>query len=135
MDERTARGPEVNTLEVVRDGLDALVEAVPAMVLERRRLEQSLEDADARLEAMRSECAATIEHHAALQLAQAAEDREARDEQVRMLERDRILGLIGLQLDRLEKRGVNAKALKALRRMILEDETAEGLMRRVASNV
>jgi hypothetical protein len=135
MDERTARGPEVNTLEVVRDGLDALVEAVPAMVLERRRLEQSLQEADARLDAMRAECAAAIEHHTALQLEQAAEDREARDEQIRLLERDRILGLIGLQLDRLEERGVSARALKALRRMILGDETAEGLMRRVVSNV
>jgi ethanolamine ammonia-lyase large subunit len=121
----------VTTIEAVREGLDALVEAVPAMVLERRRLEQSLEDADARVEAMRRECAAAIEHHAALQLAQAAEDREARDEQVRMMERDRIVRLIGLQLDHLEERGVSARALKALRRMILEDETAEGLMRRL----
>ena len=123
----------MTTIETVREGLDALVEAVPAMVLERRRLKQSLEDADARLEAMRAECAAAIEHHSALQLAQAAEDREARDEQVRMLERDLILGLIGLQLDRLEERGVSARALKALKRMILEDETAEGLTRRMGA--
>ena len=133
MDERVARGQEVSTLEVVREGLDALVEAVPAMVLERRQLEQSLQEADARLEAMRAECAAAIEHHAALQLAQAAEDREARDEQVRLLERDRIVGLIRVQLDHLKERGVNAQALKALRRMILEDETAESLMRRVSN--
>jgi ethanolamine ammonia-lyase large subunit len=123
----------VSTLEVVREGLDALVEAVPAMVLERRQLEQSLQEADAQLEAMRAECAAAIEHHAALQLAQATEDREARDGQVRLLERDRIVRLIGVQLDRLEERSVNAQALKALRRMILEDETAEGLMRRMSN--
>jgi ethanolamine ammonia-lyase large subunit len=124
---------KVSTLEVVREGLDALVEAVPAMVLERRQLEQSLQEADAQLEAMRAECAAAIEHHAALQLAQATEDREARDGQVRLLERDRIVRLIGVQLDRLEERSVNAQALKALRRMILEDETAEGLMRRMSN--
>jgi len=41
--------------------------------------------------------------------------------------------LIGVQLDRLEERSVNAQALKALRRMILEDETAESLMRRVSN--
>jgi hypothetical protein len=35
-------------------------------------------------------------------------------------------------MDRLEERGVSARALKALRRMILEDETAEGLTRRLA---
>jgi len=51
-----------------------------------------------------------------------------------MLERDRIVGLIGVQLDHLEERGVNARALKALRRMILEDEAAAGLAG-VASNV
>ena len=123
----------MTTIEAVREGLDALVEAVPVMVLERRQLEQSLQEADARLEAMRGECAAAIEHHTALQLAQAAEDREARDGQVRMVERDRIVRLIGLQLDRLEERDVNARALKALRRMILEDETAEGLMRRMGA--
>ncbi len=123
----------MNTFEVVREGLDALVEAVPAMVLERRQLEQSLLDADVRLEAMRAECAAAIEHHTVLQLAQAAEDREARDEQVRLLERDRILGLIGLQLERLNQHGINARALKALRKMILEDETAEGLRGRVSN--
>ena len=121
----------MSTLEVVREGLDALVEAVPAMVLERRQLEQRLQEADAQLEAMRAECAAAIEHHAALQLAQAAEDREARDEQVRLLERDRIVGLIGVQLDRLEERSVNAQALKALRRMILEDKTAEDIAKKV----
>lgn len=121
----------MNTLEAVREGLDTLVDAVPAMVLERRQLEQSLQEADARLEAMRAECAAAIEHHTALQLAQAAEDREARDEQMRQLERDRILGLIGLQLDQLKDGGINSRALNALKRMILEGETADGLMRRV----
>lgn len=121
----------MNTLEAVREGLDTLVDAVPAMVLERRQLEQSLQEADARLEAMRAECAAAIEHHSALQLAQVAEDREARDEQMRQLERDRILGLIGLQLDQLKDGGINSRALNALKRMILEGETADGLMRRV----
>jgi hypothetical protein len=122
----------VTTIEAVREGLDALVEAVPAMLLERRRLEQRLQEADARLEAMRAECAAAIEQHAALQLAQAAEDREARDEQTRMLERDRILGLIGVQLDQLKEGGVNSRVLNALRKMILDGERAEDLIWRVA---
>ena len=121
----------MNTLEAVREGLDALVVAVPAMVLERRQLEQSLQEADAQLEAVRRECAAAIEHHTALQLAQAAEDREARDKQMRQLERDRILGLIGVQLDQLKDGGVNSRALNALKRMILEDETAEDIAKKV----
>ena len=121
----------MTTLEAVREGLDALMEAVPAMVLERRQLEQSLQEADARLEAVRRECAAAIEHHTALQLAQAAEDREARDKQMRQLERDRILGLIGVQLDQLKDGGVNSRALNALKRMILEGETAEDIAKKV----
>jgi len=124
----------VTTIEAVREGLDALVEAVPAMVLERRQLERRLEEADAQLEAMRSDCAAAIEQHAALQLAQAAEDREARDEQMRQLERDRILGLIGVQLDQLKDGGINSRVLNALRKMILDGETAASLTG-VASNV
>ena len=124
----------MTTIEAVREGLDALVEAVPAMVLERRQLERRLEEADAQLEAMRSDCAAAIEQHAALQLAQAAEDREARDEQMRQLERDRILGLIGVQLDQLKDGGINSRVLNALRKMILDGETAASLTG-VASNV
>lgn len=124
----------MTTIEAVREGLDALVEAVPAMVLECRQLERRLEDADAQLEAMRSDCAAAIEQHAALQLAQAAEDREARDEQMRQLERDRILGLIGVQLDQLKEGGINSRVLNALRKMILDGDTAAALTG-VASNV
>ena len=121
----------MNTLEAAKEGLEALLRAVPAMEIQHLELQWSLRDADKRLEAVRSECAAAIEHHAALQLAQAAEDREARDAQVLQIERDRILGLIRLQLERLNERGINARALKALRKMIIEDAKASDLERRL----
>lgn len=123
----------MNTLKTAKEGLEALLQAVPAIEIQHLELQRSLREADKRLEAVRSECAAAIEHHAALQLAQAAEDREARDAQVLQIERDRILGLIRLQLERLNERGVNARALKALRKMILEDAKASDLERRLGN--
>ena len=90
-------------------------------------LETVKSNLEALLDATQSECAAAIEEYTRLQIARAAEEREARDNLMRALERDRILGLIAVQLELLNARSVDSQALKALKKMILDNKTAENL--------
>jgi hypothetical protein len=86
--------------------------------LEERQIEQSLQEADDQLEAVRAECAAAIEHHMSLLLAQVAQDREASDTLMRQLERERIIGLISCRLESIPGHCSKTKSLESLREFV-----------------
>jgi hypothetical protein len=108
------------TEDLIRENLDDLLIALAHDTQERKTLEQQLEDAGNQLEELRRDCAEAMEwaHQNALQEAE-AKNYASRLQGIEW-ERQRVLLLIAMELDRLEGDGTNSLALKHLREQILQ---------------
>lgn len=108
------------TEELIRDSLDDLLLALSHDKEERKTLKQQLAESKQQLEELRQQCAEAMEWAHENALAAVAVREHAILLKGVEWERQRVLLLIAMELERLEGQGTNALALKHLRENILQ---------------
>lgn len=109
------------TEELIRDNLDDLLLALSHDTEERKALKQQLAEKRQQFEQLQQQCAEAMEWAHGNALAAVAVREHAILLRGVEWERQRVLLLIAMELDRLEGEGTNALALKHLRENILQN--------------
>jgi hypothetical protein len=97
--------------DVIDEALEQLLEGVA----EETRIRRAAEE---RMDQMERDCAEAMLQACALAERRIAADREASEQRGHQMEREWVLGLIGMLLDELQDGGGGAAALQSLRRMV-----------------